>query len=546
MSTASSPIKENIQANAPTLQYEQVQEAARFLGANTVSKASYEGVVAAYTGPSRNYHGIEHATRMALGTNAISKIEGSSAAETWDLIFPSAVEKKAAESRRKLIGFGHDIVHFGVVGDGVPEIARKALPDYLEFDPANPTTFTVKKLEDVPQDKRVVFELAQIMFANESGKVFDSKNQAASKGLSEFASALVKMDMLQEAGLPPKELAVVALGTALTIPFVQGKNGGAFIDTLNNKLDELDRKFSLRLTPTEKDQVAALAVDISIQDVLNFAGDMKGTPEERLKAFLGGSWRLMTETNVALRDPEHMTTEQFMSSLKGTRGFARAWLDPNVAALNPDTIFEQTAITLPTGQQISYPDAATNKTLRNNIDEVLTNTASYLDVKMTSAGLVLALARKAGEDVANKPLTELMKGIGTSIQLPRTMVSTLDIPVNEKPVLAALEGRSRDQQIQFDTDRSPIGEFLYNKVSPFSTGTKTRLEALRVLGDAAANLLDKKITPDEYLVQVEKSIGKDNVRMISQAISEAMRKSDPAAGQRISENSVVRGDIIKS
>lgn len=478
-------------------------------------------LIAPYIEESRAYHGLAHATNVADTKNVEKSDEGKVAA--------NAQQAKIADAIRTFAGLGHDTVYYGVDGKKVPDIARPTMERYFEGYQDGVETITLK--QNAPEGRENILKIATEMFGFDGGRSFEVKDQKNFKGFNEFASALVIMDILQDAGVEEKYLAMVAQAIAATVPFVgKEKYGKSHPGVLRERLTDLNATLNLGLTQEDIDLSTRLAVDIGNKDVSGFAGGGQETREDRLQYFLENTWQLMYENNSILREG-HPSAEQYFDTMRGNAGFVNAWLDPKAPFLDVENIFHQITI-----DGKAFPPQEHFIELQNTAREVLGDGGVYLNAKVASAGVVLALQKIAEID---EPLKDLMQGVKLSeTTLPKN-VSLQDITVS-----ALLKDRGKDPLTSFDVARSPIAEFMFNNASltlyqltsegrSATAENLTRGHLMKDLATRAIAMREGTITPEQYLKSMEAIIGKDNAQDMISSISTSIADGDINVSNKI-------------
>lgn len=496
---------------------DEVAKSLETLGASgKITDNTLLGVIAAYTAKSRAYHGLDHAKDVAE-TDVIEGWGNGKVAET-------PKDAKIADALRTLAGLGHDSVYYVVDGNKVPEVALPTMKHYFEGYSDGQPVITLKN--EVQQDRKAISEIAQKIFGFEKKENFNIADRKQSEGFNEFASALVIMDILQDAGVEEKYLAMVAQTIAATVPFIPEENGKSHPEVLRERLTELSTTRDIDLTQDEVNLSTRLAVDVGNKDVSGFAGGGKETREDRLQYFLENTWRLMHESTLSLRagDP---TAEEYFGAMKGNAGFVNVVMPSKV-----EDIFHQITI-----EGKAFPPEEDFIKLQNTAREVLGDGGVYLNAKVASAGVVLALQKIAGVD---KPLKDLMQGVQLSETTLPKGASEQDITVS-----ALLNDRGEDPVTRFDVARSPIAEFMFNNASLTLyklTADKntpkeelTRGHLMKDLTTQAIAMQKGDITAQQYLESLSAIIGRDNSRALIENVGNSIATKNPAAADKIRE-----------
>jgi hypothetical protein len=230
----------------------------------------------------------------------------------------------------------------------------------------------------------------------------------------------------------------------------------------------ITNKYSLDLPEDSIDQTLKLAVLFSNQDVKTFA-------DPNVAKFLDITWKLLPESNVALRLRGSYTIKDYRKALQRMRDF--------LANLNPENIFNQ------------YLDTPPDRVFRKMQERATDNiniAVEYLRIKLVGMGILESLAEYTGGDA---PLSlfagEVPKAEG-SIQRINDFLPDLPVPDHIKPqkdkIFRLLKfGRFSDES--FDLKNSPLSLFIYLSLS---------VEEIENLDLKSREFFDGKINPETY------------------------------------------------
>jgi hypothetical protein len=144
--------------------------------------------------------------------------------------------------------------------------------------------------------------------------------------LNEFLSALVMNEQLSPF-LSAKDLLKLSLCVEATIPFRGRTLGGlSHFDVLERRLRRICKHRSIPLNDLEAAEAIKLAVIFANKDIESFG-------ERNPENFLGNTWKLLPEMNVALRARDVYSIHEYRKALWGMAAF--------LSGLNPDNVFSQ-------------------------------------------------------------------------------------------------------------------------------------------------------------------------------------------------------------
>jgi hypothetical protein len=360
----------------------------------------------------------------------------------------------------------HDIVYYQVDNSISPEVL-KVLRTYMvqvedEFFIADPNNLVDR-----------LYRLVLRVFDFRAGQSLSPYG-----GLNEFLSAMLMVKKL-EGFVPEKDLLKMTVCIEATIPF-RGKNerGETHFDVLEDRLRAINDEFRLNLSENDIIETVRLGVVFSNKDVENFS-------YQDASWFLENTWKLLPETNVALRSAIVYTIRDYRIALQKMEGFLRS--------LNPGNVFNSYRGTPPEEEYRAMTERA-----RRNI----TIAGEYLGVKLLAAAMLEALAECSG---GNAPLSLFMGDIardGEPMQrmedfLPETEIH--DFVDHSSPVFILMEA-GRVGEASFDMVNAPLALYLYKNLSS---------EQMSRLLERARDMFNNRITPQTYLAEVPPHVTSD-------------------------------------
>ena len=379
---------------------------------------------------------------------------------TLDHVFSFTSEKDPIQSLAALF---HDIVYYQVDEGFIPEIQTIVVPFI------NQQGDDIALASNLSEDDRIL-QLTLEVFNFSPGIILSPNN-----GLNEFLSALVMGKKLQGT-VSDHDLLKMIVCIEATIPF-QGKNekGETHFDILEQRLRNVNEKYYCCLEDNEIIEAIQLAVTFSNKDVESFSEKYAGR-------FLDSTWRLLPETNVALRSAEIYSIREYRQALNKMEIF--------FTSLNPDNVFNQ------------YHGVPSNRKFQQMAHQAHCNVIiarDYLRIKLLSAAILEALAEITGGDAPLSLFSEDLRKAGDPIRrfddfLPHSYETA---SVDTKSILYRLFDEGRPAEITFDMKTSPLSLFLYTKLD--------RLEINRLL-DLAKQMFRQDLSPEIFLREIDHPI----------------------------------------
>ncbi|MBN2149553.1 MAG: hypothetical protein JW726_19355 [Anaerolineales bacterium] len=361
---------------------------------------------------------------------------------------------------QSLAALFHDIVYYQVDRGFSPEVQAIVAP-YIREEGGD-----LYIVDNGTQDD-ICFRIALHIFG-----FAPSQKLSPNTGLNEFLSTLVMYKKLS--GLVPNlELVKIIVYIEGTIPF-RGQNAQGYgpFEILSHRLAEVSRDFNLSLTSQEIDAIVQGAVVFANKDVENFS-------EENPAMFLDNTWKLLQETNIALRSRGFYSIHEYRLALQKMHAFLMV-LDPGVVLHRYKGV---------------PPKAEFQRMLRFTRQNVLT-AREYLGLKLLTMGILEALAEITGGDA---PVSLFMGDVlrdqedekGLEDYLPHVEIP---VSVNPQSRVYRLLHAGRATQSDFDLKNSPLTLFILK-----SLGSE---KASRCM-EYALEMFAGKITAQEFLRHID-------------------------------------------
>ena len=349
----------------------------------------------------------------------------------------------------------HDIVYFTVDNGFIPEI-EKILQNSVNVQG---TEISIKK--DITTTNPQIQDLLDV-FDFHPGDMLPPAG-----GMNEFLSSLVLFHELKDV-MKREDLLAVICCIELTIPF-RGfdDQGRSPAERLTTRIEKLNTSNGLGLSKEKLLSIVQDAVIFANTDVLNFSSNEAGS-------FLDNTWKLLPETNPALRTTGIYTVKNYRIALQKIQGFMHV-LDPGVIFLSYKGV--------PSELDIHY----LNFRAKRNVLAA----REYLSVKLLTIGILEAITRISGGDI---PIALLMGDVTDQPSLKKFEDMLPNLKVNQEkhvePTVYALLDRGRQSQTSFDLNRSPLSLFVYGYL-----GTEKLAEYLKPM----AGLFNDSISGREFL-----------------------------------------------
>jgi hypothetical protein len=349
----------------------------------------------------------------------------------------------------------HDIVYYQVDEGFIPEI-HEVLAPYIKEEGGQIALVDHMSSEDIALAftlKVFGFELGQTLYAF--------------NGLNEFLSALV-MNKKLEGFVNDTNLLKTTICIEATIPF-RGRNerNETPADVLARRLQNINEQYELEMSSDEIKQAVKWAVVFSNKDVDNFS-------EQETGKFLDNTWKLLPETNPALRWRGIYSIQNYRRALQKMERF--------LGSLNPEHIFN------------SYKGEPEEGDYQRMVAMAYRNVFTareYLGIKLLSAGILEAMANITGGDapvalfMGDFEETEDSRHVGHL--LPKAQTAPL---VDVGSTVFGLLAFGRASASSFDMQNSPLSLFVYKQLGP---------DSVRHYLDLAWSMFDGELEPQAFL-----------------------------------------------
>lgn len=307
-------------------------------------------------------------------------------------------------------------------------------------------------------------------------EVFDLQpgdDLSASNALNEFLSALV-MNKQLETLVDKKQLLLTTVCIEATVPFRAAFAGKrSHFERMEARLGQIAARHGIHLSKEEIIATIHSAVWFANKDIENFAETDPGR-------FLDNTWKLLPETNAALRLPDVYSIGTYRQALQKMVSFFEH--------LNPDSVFHQYR-GQPNPQEYSLMLASARFNIRI--------AREYLKIKILAMSILEALAIATGGDA---PVSLFMGDVpreGLSIKRLEYFLPELEIPawVDENAVLYRLLESGRASDTSFDMKNSPLSLFVYKCLAPAEIERGLQLAAEMSAGKRSAEDFLRQMNP---------------------------------------------------
>lgn len=346
----------------------------------------------------------------------------------------------------------HDIVYYQVDMGFAPHIWELISPYILQVD----GNFRVS--QDIsPQDHLALMTLD--VFSLHPGQQLISMAV-----LNEFLSALVMNKQLGDL-LSEKDLLRMNLCIEATIPF-RGRNaqGETYFEVMEGRLPEIARRHNITLSEAELTDTLRIAVTFGNKDIENFAETDPGR-------FLDNTWKLLPESNAALRLPDVYSIGTYRQALQKMESF--------FLGLDPDAVFNQYR---------GVPGDDEYSQMRRYAHANIGVAREYLKLKILSMTVLEALAIATGGDA---PVSLFMGDVpreGVSIKRLEYFLPEFENSpwIDHSSVIYKLLESGRANETSFDMKNSPLSLFIYKSMSPEKISYHMERARLMFAGELSA------------------------------------------------------------
>ena len=356
----------------------------------------------------------------------------------------------------------HDVVYYQVDQGFTPEILSIIIPYIYELE----GEFYISK--NIQEKDRLIWMTLDV-FNLKAGQKLSSVD-----ALNEFLSALV---LVMELGdiVEAKYLLQMIVCIEATIPFRgRDKSGLTPFEVMARRLRKITKKYcSTPLKSHDIEKTIKTAVVFSNKDIGNFS-------ESDPARFLDNTWKLLPETNAALRDRDAYSIRAYRIALQKMRGF--------MMFIKPELVFNQ------------YHGVPSDNEYGEMLERAATNiliARDYLRVRLVAIALLEALAQVSGGDT---PLSIFMGDLSDQAgDSPRIEDFLPEIPtppwVDQAPVIRDLLEVGRASESNFDTRNSRLSLFVFKSLTP---------AAMEKALEISQDYFTGKIKPEEFLEKMDK------------------------------------------
>jgi hypothetical protein len=362
----------------------------------------------------------------------------------------------------------HDIVYYQV-DRGFSSEVMEIIGSYIRFDPQHEAdTFLVVR---APADD-LCFCLTMEVFGFSAGqKLF------LTSGFNEFLSTLV-MGKKLERTVPNKVLIQIMAYIEATIPFRRrDEKGIGPFEVLAERLRRVSRNYQIPMSEQEIDNTIKGAVVFANLDVDNFS-------EKDPAMFLDNTWKLLPETNLALRSGEIYSIREYRQALQE--------MEKSLWSIRPEDVFHEYRGAPPKEE---YQEKL--RYARRNI----TVGCEYLGIKLLTIAILEALADVTGGDAPLSLFMGDMRKVGEDERQLEDFLPQVEPPapgIDPKSTIYKLleSGRSRPADFT-DLKNSPLALFIYTSLGP---------EKAHANLNHAREMFEGKLSPAEFLQIIDPSI----------------------------------------
>ena len=360
-----------------------------------------------------------------------------------------------ADPIRSLAALYHDIIYYQVDAGILPEI-RAVIAPYIREEQND-----IYIADHVPDADRL-FALTLAVFDFKAGHKL-----SLTAGLNEFLSALLMNEGL--AGLmSEKDLLSMTVCIEATIPF----RGQGHWAALEQRLRAINERFALAWTAADIEAALKRAVLFANKDVESFADDDVGR-------YLDGTWKLMPETNTALRVQGTYLIRDYRQALQKVEAF--------LSVLNPNVIFSRY-------RDVPAADAYAHMAQRAHVNTTIGR--DYLRIKLVTTATLEALAEATGGEAPLSLFMGDLPQLGERAMRLEDFLPTLNKPAWIEPddMVYALLETGRMSETDFDLKNAPLTLFLYKSLTPSQRNH---------LFDLARQMFAGQLPPSDFLTAIE-------------------------------------------
>ena len=339
-----------------------------------------------------------------------------------------------ADAHTALAAVFHDLIYYQV-DDGVQPEVSVLISYYVEVDQG-----VVRLRLDTPETDRIYHVVRRIFDFQ------DGQELGIFSGLNEFLSALALIGLLGT-HISLKDLAAIATCIEASIPFRgPNKRGLSVGDELERRLMEIRGDRLLELSDAEIRNIVLRAINFANKDVKDFA---LNDPAR----FLNNTWKLLPESNAALRSSGTYSIREYRTALNKQLNF--------FLSLKPAWVFHQYR---------GLPQEAAYQKMIQGAERNLQIAAAYLQAKLLAIGLLEAISLETGGDAPVALFMGDIPGQGEGSDRLEDFLPAIPVPawVDPHAQIYRLLKTGRLDEPSFDLKHSPLALFLYHSLQPAS------------------------------------------------------------------------------
>ncbi len=375
------------------------------------------------------------------------------------------VSRKLDQAPQIFAALFHDIIYYQV-DDGLPPLLRDTLLPYLES-----SVDGLKIKSHIPEENTLAHICLEI-FQFQPGQTLPLYN-----GLNEFLSALVAVHKLK-AYLPFKDLLAMIICVEGTIPFrKRDQEGRTRFEALEARVQDINESRNLELTQDEIETWIKSAVFLANQDVENFS-------DKDVGRFLDNTWKLIPETNGAVKKANVFSLTNYREALRKTKKF--------LESLDGNYVFHQYK---------DFPDDETYEHISKQAARNLEVACEYMKAKILSIGIIEALALQTGGDAPISMFIGDLRDARASQDVERA--EDYLPAVHQEPhlhydadVLKLLEF-GRASHLSFDMQNAPISYYVYASLGG---------EKMEAYSQLAEQMFDQKLSCADFLAKIDHEV----------------------------------------
>jgi hypothetical protein len=326
----------------------------------------------------------------------------------------------------------HDLIYYQV-DNGLPAELSDLLNDYVTLEKDG-----IHVREDLPVDNKA-FQALCVIFCIQPGSILKTNG-----GLNEFLSALSMLKLVSST-LDFEQIVAVLVCIEASIPFRGMNEDGLSIgETLELRLKDLKDAGLLIMDEAGIQAMVTRAVLFANADVRDFSLSDPGH-------FLSNTWKLLPESNAALRHSNMYTIRDYRKALVGMRGF--------LESLSPDIIYH-TYRGVPNARTMAVLYTSAGKNLRCAMD--------YFEAKILAIGILDAIAILSGGDVPVALFMGELPPEGLDDEHFLDFLPKMPMPdwLDTEDAVYRLLKDGRLDESTFDLRNSPLAMHLYLRLGP--------------------------------------------------------------------------------